>query len=208
MLETLPEQWVLATTGYRHLTNLLLQTLASDSQPIEHPLRASCHLVLIMRFRQSAPDSESGALFERLLSASPQRRPNQPGAAPQDQGRVSIASYSRNVTYGPRCVLDARTNSEWIPLGRTAGRMGAATNQAAEEGYRLVRNGRISARNSAPGVGTSPQGAKKASRKLFSRLALQCRGDWIRTSDLLNPIQEAWRAKCRKNAALSRLSTF
>jgi hypothetical protein len=28
------------------------------------------------------------------------------------------------------------------------------------------------------------------------------RGDWIRTSDLLNPIQEAGRAKCRENAAL------
>ena len=112
------------------------------------------------------------------------------GAAPQIQGRVSIASYSRNVTYGPRCVLDARTNSEWIPLGRTAGRMGAATNQAAEEGNRVVRNGRISDRNSAPGVGTGPQGAKKASRNLLSRLALQCRGDWIRTSDLLNPIQK------------------
>src|SRR5262245_30004138 len=81
-------------------------------------------------------------------------------AAPQVQRRVSIASYSRNVTYGPRCVLDARTNSEWIAFGRTAVRMGAATNQAAEEGYRVVRNGRISAHNSAPGVGTSPQDAK------------------------------------------------
>jgi integrase len=29
-----------------------------------------------------------------------------------------------------------------------------------------------------------------------------CRGDWIRTSDLLNPIQEAWRANCPENAAL------
>ena len=96
--------------------------------------------------------------------------------APQVQGRVSIASYSRSVTYDPRCVLDARTNSEWIPLGRTAGRMGAATNQAAEEGYRVVRNGRISARNSAPGVGTSPQCAKKASRNLLSRLALRMSG--------------------------------
>src|SRR5262249_6253543 len=85
--------------------------------------------------------------------------------------------YSRNVTYDPRCVLDARSNSEWIPLGRTAGRMGAATNQAAEEGYRIVRKGRISARNSAQGVGTSPQDAKKASRNVLSRLALQCRGD-------------------------------
>ena len=97
-------------------------------------------------------------------------------AAPQVQGRVSIASYSRNVTYGPRCVLDARTNSEWIPLGGTAGRMGAVTNQAAEEGYLVVRNGRISARNSAPGVGTSPQDTKKASRNLLSRLALRMSG--------------------------------
>src|SRR5262249_25579952 len=98
------------------------------------------------------------------------------GAAPQAQGRVSIASYSRNVTYGPKGVLDARTNSKWIPLGHTGGRMGAATNQAAEEGNRVVRNGRISARNSAPGVGTSPQDAKKASRNLLSRLALRMSG--------------------------------
>src|SRR5262249_61021032 len=54
--------------------------------------------------------------------------------------------------------------------------MGAATNQAAEEGYRVVRNGRISACNSAPGVGTSPQDAKKASRNLLSRLALRMSG--------------------------------
>src|SRR5262249_40868034 len=97
-------------------------------------------------------------------------------APPRVQGRVSIASYSRNVTYGPRWVLDARTNSDWIPLGCTAGKVGAATNQAAEEGYRVVRNGRISARNSAPGVGTSPQDAKKASRNLLSRLALRMSG--------------------------------
>jgi hypothetical protein len=101
-----------------------------------------------------------------------------------------MASYSRNVIYGPKGVHDARTNSERIPLGRIAGRIGAATNQAAEEGFRVVRNGRMSACNSAPGVGTSPQDGKKASRNLLSRLALQCRGDWIRTSDLLNPIQE------------------
>ena len=143
-----------------------------------------------------------------LLSASPQRLPNQPGAAPQVPGRVSIASYSRNVTYGPKGVLDARTNSERISLCRTAGRMGAATNQAAEEGIRVVRNGRISDRNSAPGVGTSPQDAKKASRNLLSRLALQCRGDWIRTSDLLNPIQEVRRVNSSENTFLSRLAAF
>ena len=98
------------------------------------------------------------------------------GAAPHVQGRVSMASYSRNVPHGPRCVLDARTNSEWIPLGGTLGRMGAATNQVADQGYRIVRNGQISARNSAPGVGTSPQDAKKASRNLLSRLALRMSG--------------------------------
>jgi hypothetical protein len=88
-------------------------------------------------------------------------------AAPQVQGRVSKASYSRNVTYDPRCVLDARTNSKWISHGRAAGRMRAATNQAAEEGYRVVRNGRISARNSAPGVGTSPQDSKEGQSELL-----------------------------------------
>jgi hypothetical protein len=98
------------------------------------------------------------------------------GAAPHVHVRASIASYSRNVTYGPSCVLDARTNSEWIPLGRTAEGMGAATNQSAEDGYRVVRNGRISAGKSAPGVGTSLQGAKKASRNWLSRLALRMSG--------------------------------
>jgi hypothetical protein len=57
-------------------------------------------------------------------------------------------------------------------------------------------------------VRTSPQDAKKASRDNKFRLAFECRGDWIRTSDLLNPIQEAWRVKSWKNAAISRLSDF
>ena len=105
-------------------------------------------------------------------------------------------------------MLDARTNWVWIPLSRTAGRMGAATNHAAEAGYRVVRNGRISARNSAPGVGMSPKMEKKASRDWLLRLALQCRGDWIRTSDLLNPIQEVRRVNSSENTFLSRLAAF
>src|SRR5262245_11887143 len=87
-----------------------------------------------------------------------------------------MASRSRKVAYGTLCVLDARTNSGWVPLGSTAGRMGAATNQGAEEGYRVVRSGRISARNSAPGVGMSPDGEKKANRNLSSRLVLRMSG--------------------------------
>src|SRR5262249_62296447 len=39
---------------------------------------------------------------------------------------------------------------------------------------------------------------KKARRNLLSRRALQCRGDWIRTSDLLNPIQEGGSPEMRK----------
>src|SRR5262245_15646795 len=87
-----------------------------------------------------------------------------------------MASRSRKVAYGTLCVLDARTNSGWVPLGGTAERMGAATNQGAEEGYWVVRGGRISARNSAPGVGMSPDGEKKANRNLLSRLALRMSG--------------------------------
>jgi hypothetical protein len=124
------------------------------------------------------------------------------GAAAQAQGRVSIASYSRNVTYRPRCVLDARTDSEWTPLGRTAGRMGAATNQAAEEGYRVVRNGRISDRNSAPGVGTSPQDAIKASRNLLSRLALRMSGR--EDSNLRPPEPHSRRLSVKKAAQAAR----
>jgi integrase len=35
-----------------------------------------------------------------------------------------------------------------------------------------------------------------------------CRGDWIRTSDLLNPIQEVRRANIAENTSLSRLAAF
>jgi hypothetical protein len=35
-----------------------------------------------------------------------------------------------------------------------------------------------------------------------------CRGDWIRTSDLLNPIQEAWSVNSSENTSLSRLAAF
>jgi hypothetical protein len=34
------------------------------------------------------------------------------------------------------------------------------------------------------------------------------RGDWIRTSDLLNPIQEVWRVNIAENTSLSRLAAF
>src|SRR5262249_4376656 len=60
-----------------------------------------------------------------------------------------MASCSWTVTCGPKCVLGARTNLGWIPIGGTAGRMVAAANQAAEEGYRILRNDQISARKSA-----------------------------------------------------------
>jgi hypothetical protein len=68
----------------------------------------------------------------------------------------------------------------------------------------VVRNGQISARNSAPGVGTGSKMGKKASRNWLLRLALQRRGDWIRTSDLLNPIQCCeWEGQLLRDAAAS-----
>jgi hypothetical protein len=38
--------------------------------------------------------------------------------------------------------------------------------------------------------------------------SLKCRGDWIRTSDLLNPIQEVRRVNSAENTFLSRLTAF
>jgi hypothetical protein len=56
----------------------------------------------------SAPELESGALFERLFPASPQRWLNQPEVAPQVQGRMSIASWLLlhcSVPYLPRASI-------------------------------------------------------------------------------------------------------
>src|SRR5215831_13802699 len=114
---------------------------------------------------------------------------------------MSIASCSWAVTYGSKCVLAARTNSGWIALGGIAGKTVAAANQAAQEGHRIVRGGRISALDSAPVFGIAFWMGKKASRNLLSRLALRYRGEKIRTSDLLNPIQAA---AGRKSARASR----
>jgi hypothetical protein len=52
------------------------------------------------------------------------------------------------------------------------------------------------------------QKEKKDRRNSLSQRALQCWGDWIRTSDLLNPIQEAWRVNRSENTSLSRLAAF
>jgi hypothetical protein len=88
---------------------------------------------------------------------------------------TSIASCSRAVTYGPKCVLAARTNSGWTPLGGTAGRMVAAANQAAQAGYRMVRDGRISALNSAR-WSESPSGWKKGQTELVVPTGLMMSG--------------------------------
>jgi hypothetical protein len=143
----------------------------------------------------------SRILFAHEIPGWPQSFSRNPWMAPilpnPSSARVSIASYPRNVTYDPRCVLGCRIKLEVDPARSYGWQEGAATNQAAEEEYRVVRNGRVSARNSAPGVGTSPQDTKKARRNFLLRRALQCRGDWIRTSDLLNPIQEAIQRNCQ-----------
>jgi hypothetical protein len=132
---------------------------------------------------QRGPESRSGALFQRMFSASPQRWPNPLEAAPQIQDRVSMPSRSGKVAYGTKCVLDPRTNRERISLGPYRGEDGSSHESGCRARARIVENGEISAHNSSQRVGTSPKRGKKARR------ALRCRGDWIRTSDLLNPIE-------------------
>jgi hypothetical protein len=43
---------------------------------------------------------------------------------------------------------------------------------------------------------------------VLSRLALRCRGDWIRTSDLLNPIQAVTTSKTAEKTSISALTSF
>jgi hypothetical protein len=55
--------------------------------------------------------------------------------------------------------------------------------------------------------------AANQSRKPFDELAERLlqensRGDWIRTSDLLNPIQEVLRVNIAENTSLSWLTAF
>jgi len=68
--------------------------------------RVAGALRLSISLTGSAPESESGAHFDSLLSASSRRWPNQPGAAPQVHGRASMASRSGNLAYGTKCVLE------------------------------------------------------------------------------------------------------
>src|SRR5262245_25744896 len=51
-------------------------------------------------------------------------------------------------------------------------------------------------------------GKNKARRNLLSRRALRCRGDWIRTSDLLNPIKAVSRRKSPEKTNAPALTTF
>jgi hypothetical protein len=48
---------------------------------------------------------------------------------------------------------------------------------------------RLSLPYSVPSARHADVSIKKPRRNLLSQRGLQCRGDWIRTSDLLNPIQ-------------------
>jgi hypothetical protein len=49
------------------------------------------------------------------------------------------------------------------------------------------------------------QPKKEARHNFLLRQALRCRGDWIRTSDLLNPIQQVL---APKDAKTGRISTY
>ena len=56
-----PTGWALPETT-RRLTNLFLLTLASTLEPVDHSLRVSSALRLLIALMESAPESRSGAL--------------------------------------------------------------------------------------------------------------------------------------------------
>jgi hypothetical protein len=98
----------------------------------------------------------------------------------------SIASCSWAVTYG--------SNARLL-LAPTRG-----VNQAGREGYPMVQGGRISALNSARWSERVPRWKRRPAATGCCDWHSECRGDWIRTSDLLNPIKTVYRPKLPESA--------
>ena len=76
---------------------------------------------------------------------------------------------------------------------------GRGNNQAAEEESLDSSPAPGGLCEPARPLGSQPEGIS------FTKVS---RGDWIRTSDLLNPIQEVWRVNIAENTSLSRLAAF
>src|SRR5690349_16515764 len=71
-----------------------------------------------------------------------------------------------------------------------------------------TRPGCYSGEASAPLVWPRPPRRRGHCRRRGRSARGASRGDWIRTSDLLNPIEEAWRANSSENTSLSQLAAF
>src|SRR6516165_4438448 len=72
----------------------------------------------------------------------------------------------------------------------------------------MVQGSRISALNSARWSERVPRWKRRPAATGCCDWPCECRGDWIRTSDLLNPIQGVSRVKCSENTALSLCCGF
>ena len=129
--------------------------------------------------------------------------------APQVQGRVSIESCSRNLTYDPRYVFDARTNSECG--SRTVVRLAGWEQPCIKRPRKGIGwYGTVQCLPATLPLGSerAPKIRKRPVGTCCPDWPCECRGDWIRTSDLLNPIQEVRRVNSSENTSLSRLAAF
>jgi hypothetical protein len=68
-------------------------------------------------------------------------------------------------------------------------RLAAEATAASYPILRTERSGGLSLPDSLPSARQADFSIKKPRCNLLSQRGLHCRGDWIRTSDLLNPIQ-------------------
>jgi hypothetical protein len=101
------------------------------------------------------------------------------------------------------CFMLAPTGVD--PARRYRGEDGSSHESSCSGRDRMVRNGEISARNSARGSERVPRSEKGPAGTRCPDWPCECRGDWIRTSDLLNPIQKV---AGRKIARASRFTAY
>jgi hypothetical protein len=153
--------------------------------------RLSCEFGHGQTIWPSAPEPESSALIDGLFSPSPHRWPNQPWTAPDiPGGHVDSKLLAGRYLWFKRA-LAARTDS-----GCESSWPGRVSDGARR--WNLCPQ-------LCPVVGTGCRTGKKASRNCLLRLALRCRGDWIRTSDLLNPI---FRVRGASSRRMSQMQAF
>jgi hypothetical protein len=139
----------------------------------------------------SAPESESGALIDGLFPPSPHRWPNQAWTAPEVPGGHVDSKLLVGCYLWFKRALAARTN-----LGSESSWPGRVSDGAGRSNL---------CPQLCPVVGTGPKMERRPAATVCCDWPSECRGDWIRTSDLLNPI--LW-AKAALSRRMSQMQAF